>query len=392
MRVLHVAPYFAPAFCYGGPPRTILGLSQAERSLGADVTVFTTTAAGTVSLPASVEEPADYDGLPVYRFPLGLARRFFHAPQLAQAITRRAHDFDLVHLHCLWNLTEWSAAHACQAAGLPYVISTRGMLTGASRRHRAWRKRIFYPVVESRILRRAEFLHVTSAEEEADIRRLGIQRQVLELPNGVNLPGDLTERRGQFRKRYVIGQETPIIAWIGRIHAIKRLDLLAAAFAKARSVVPGLRLVLAGPDERGHRATVAPLFAEFGDAVIWTGELDGAGMLNLLADANLLVACSDVESFGMSIVEAMAAGVPVVVTQTCPWPQIERERCGRWVPHDADSIGKGIIELATNLPEARAMGERGRRFVEENYAWDAVARKMMAAYEQVLDHGHRSRR
>ena len=389
MRVLHVSPYFAPAFCYGGPPRTILGLCQAERRLGMEVTVFTTTAAGDASLPPSVEEPADYEGLPVFRFPLGVAGRFFHAPQLPSAITRRAHDFDLVHIHCLWNLTEWSAAYACRAAGLPYVISTRGMLLGASRRHRSWRKKIFYPIVESRVLRRSKFLHVTSAEEEAAIRRLGIQRKVIELPNGVELPGDLSPYRGQFRKHYAIPEDCPLIAWIGRIHPIKRLDLLAAAFAKARLVVPEMRLVIAGPDERGYRAAVAPLFAASGDAVIWTGELDSADRSRLLADADLLVACSNVESFGMSIVEAMAAAVPVVVTQTCPWPQIERERCGRWVQHDADSIAKGILELVTDPVEARAMGDRAQQFVMENYTWDSVAGKMIAAYERVLSHRHR---
>ena len=389
MRILHVTPYFAPAFCYGGPPRTILGLCQAERRLGVHVTVFTTTAAGRESLPPAVDEPAEYGGVPVFRFPLGFAGRFFHAPLLAKALTSRAHDFDLVHIHCLWNFTEWSAAYACRAAGVPYVISTRGMLLGASRRHRAWRKKIFYPIIESRILRQARFLHVTSEEERADINRLGVQSRVLELPNGVNVPGDLSKHRGQFRKQYGIGEDTPIVAWIGRIHSIKRLDLLALAFAKAQSIVPQMRLVLVGPDERGHRAEVAPLFAGSGDAVIWTGELDNAGMLRLLADANLLVACSSVESFGMSIVEAMAAAVPVVVTQTCPWPQIERENCGHWVQHDADSIAKGILDLVTNLPRARAMGERARHFVLENYAWDSVARTMIAAYERALTRRHR---
>ena len=87
MRILHVTPYFAPAFCYGGPPRTILGLCQAERRLGMDVTVFTTTAGGRESLPPAVDKPAGYEEIPVFRFPLGLAGRFFHAPKLAGAIT-----------------------------------------------------------------------------------------------------------------------------------------------------------------------------------------------------------------------------------------------------------------------------------------------------------------
>jgi glycosyltransferase involved in cell wall biosynthesis len=389
VRILHVTPYFAPAFCYGGPPRTILGLCQAERRLGVDVTVFTTTAGGRESLPSAVDKPAWYEEIPVFRFPLGLAGRFFHAPKLAGAITSRAGDFDLVHIHCLWNFTEWSAAFACWAAGVPYVISTRGMLLGASRRHRAWRKKIFYPIIESRVLRRAKFLHVTSTEEEGEIKRLGLKNRVLELPNGVDIPRDISERRGQFRNKYGIGEDTPIVAWMGRIHPIKRLDLLALAFAKVQSIAPQVRLVLAGPDERGHMAEVAPLFSRCGDAVIWTGELGSADKTLLLADADVLVACSSVESFGMSIVEAMAAAVPVVVTQTCPWPQIERENCGRWVHHDADSIAQGIIELVTDLPRARAMGDRARRFVMENYAWDSVARNMIAAYERALAHRHR---
>ena len=192
-----------------------------------------------------------------------------------------------------------------------------------------------------------------------------------------------------FAKSMGSARTAPIVAWMGRIHPIKRLDLLALAFAKVQSIMPRVRLVLAGPDERGHRAEVAPLFAKCGDAVIWTGELGTADKTLLLADSDLLVACSSVESFGMSIVEAMAAAVPVVVTQTCPWPQIERENCGRWVQHDADSIAEGILELLTDLPRARAMGERARRFVVENYAWDSVAGNMIAAYERALAHRHR---
>ncbi len=384
MRILHVTPYFAPAFCYGGPPRSILGLCQAEQRVGIEVTVFTTTAGGTESLPPVVDEATGYEGVPVFRFPLGVAARFFHAPMMRQVISQRAREFDLVHIHCLWNLTEWSAAHACWAAGLPYVISTRGMLLGASRRHRAWRKKIFFPLVESRVLRRARFLHVTSEAERDEVRRLGLDRRIVELPNGVDIPSDLAKHRGQFRQQHGISEHSPIVAWMGRIHSIKRLDLLASAFAKAHSIAPQLRLVLAGPDEGGHRAEVAPLFAGSGDAVIWTGELEGVEKLRLLADANVLVACSNVESFGMSIVEAMASAVPVVVTQTCPWPQIEREHCGRWVQHDADSIAKGILELTSNPSRARAMGAKARQFVMENYAWDSVAASMVTAYEHAL--------
>ena len=150
------APYFAPAFCYGGPPRTILGLCQAERRLGIDVTVFTTTAEGGNRCRPPLMNLPSMREFRYFVFRWGWPDAFFTLRRLAKAITNRARDFDLVHIHCLWNFTEWSAAYACRAAGLPYVISTRGMLLGAARRHRAWRKKIFYPIIESRILRRAK--------------------------------------------------------------------------------------------------------------------------------------------------------------------------------------------------------------------------------------------
>ncbi len=93
-----------------------------------------------------------------------------------------------------------------------FLMSSRpeACFLAAARRHRSWRKKIFYPIIESRILRRARFLHVTSAEEVAEIGKLGVQRRVLELPNGVDVPGDLSEYRGQFRKQYAIGEDCPL--------------------------------------------------------------------------------------------------------------------------------------------------------------------------------------
>jgi len=385
MRVLHVSPYFAPAFCYGGPPRTILGLCRAEQRLGIDVSVFTTTACGQVELPSAVHEPELYDEIPVFRFPLGLAARFFDAPQLPKSLVAQIQNFDLVHIHCLWNLTGWRAAKTCIHAGLPYVVSTRGMLLSGARRHHAWRKRMLFPV-ERQVLQHASLLHVTSEEEIADITGLRIRCRALTIPNGVELPGDIASRAGTFRSEYGIDERTPIVAWLGRIHPIKRLDLLAEAFQKVKTS-PMPILVLAGPDEKGFRAQVEPLFRPLGDSVLWTGELDSTRKWNLLADASVLVACSETESFGMSIVEAMACGTPVVVTETCPWREVESENCGRWVKHDADNIATAITELLSDLDRARRMGERARQLVLKKYSWDSVAQQMTRAYDKILAEG-----
>ena len=116
----------------------------------------------------------------------------------------------------------------------------------------------------------------------------------------------------------------------------------------------------------------------------WTGALDEAGKWSLLADADALVMCSDSESFGMSVVEAMAAGVPVVVTQTCPWGEVETARAGFWVPQDAEAVAEGLREVLGHPAKAREMGARGHALVRSRHAWDAVAEAMAEHYRAAV--------
>lgn len=98
----------------------------------------------------------------------------------------------------------------------------------------------------------------------------------------------------------------------------------------------------------------------------------------------MLVSCSDSESFGMSVVEAMAMGTPVVTTKTSPWREVETERAGFWVAQRADDIADAIGKVLRGRDEARAMGERGRELVRGRYQWPAIAREMSSHYERVI--------
>src|SRR5262245_11788889 len=127
LRALHVTPYFAPAFAYGGPPRSILGLCRGLQGSGVDVSVLTTTAAGG-SRPPLAAGSDSYAGIPVRYFPHAFPRRLFGARGLRAAIDAEASRADLVHVHGLWHLPGWIAARAARRAGIPYVLSPRGML------------------------------------------------------------------------------------------------------------------------------------------------------------------------------------------------------------------------------------------------------------------------
>lgn len=382
MRVLHVSAYFAPAFRYGGPPRSILGLCQAVQHAGVSVEVFTTTANGDDPLPPA-PEGIEYEGVPVRYFPLSWPQRFWRSAALSAAIDREAASADLVHVHGLWNFAVWAGARAARAAGVPYVISPRGMLlSGARARHGAL-KTIAYWGVQRRDLRDAAFLHATS-EAEAGVLA-GIGPRVVTIANGVEWKTAPPEQIARLRRRLDLPTDADVITFIGRLHPIKRLDLLAGAFIRLRRAGRRAWLVIAGPDEDGHRQLVEPLFREVADVVRWTGAVDGDDKWALLATTRALVQCSDSESFGMSVAEALACSVPVVVTDRGSWAAVAAVGCGEVVAHDPAAIAGALDRLLADPDEARAMGERGRVWARGTFGWDAIGRAMIREYESIVD-------
>lgn len=381
MRVLHVSAYFAPAWDYGGPPRSLLGLCQALRQAQVDARVFTTTANGRgPELPVS-RDWEEEGGVPVRRFARGRPRRFFGSRGLRAALRRECAAFDVIHVNGLWNATVSQAMRIAADHGRPFVVSPRGMLERGALRKSALRKRLAWQLRERGSLQRATLLHASSQVEAHTLRDLLPGVRVVTIPHGVD-PASVRAAPGQFRERHGLGT-APLVVFLGRQHRIKRLDLLAAAFAQVLDAHPDARLVIAGPREETPSAATQTALFEVADQTLRTGRLDAAARAKLLADATVLVSCSDSESFGMGVVEALAAGVPVVATRTTPWEVLEQTGCGRWVPQHVDAIAGAIHDLLADARARDAMGARAQALVAERFSWEAVGAAMLHAYASV---------
>jgi glycosyltransferase involved in cell wall biosynthesis len=247
------------------------------------------------------------------------------------------------------------------------------------------RKAVAFRLVERRNIESASWLHATSRREVETLEATGIGPVVF-APNGVDVDELRPDDPGATRHKFGIAPTEKVVLFLGRIHPIKRLDLIAASVGRLGSTIPDVRVVVAGPDADGWQSRVARRFADAGVRATWTGAVTGRDKANLLAAARVLVSCSDTESFGMSVAEAMAAGTPVVVTRTCPWPDVEREGAGRWVPQDAEAMATALGEILRDETLGRSMGERGRALVARNYTWPAAARTIADGYRSVLAH------
>jgi glycosyltransferase involved in cell wall biosynthesis len=356
----------------------VLGLCHGLQRAGVEVEVVTTTANGRDSLPPSPPGGELYEGVPVRYAARAFPQRFFGArvrAPLAEALARA----DVCHIHGVWNVPEWWASYLARAARVPYVISPRGMLQPEAMERGRRRKAVAFALLDRRNLRAAALLHATSDQEAAALQAFGFDVPIAVVPNGVDLE-DARDASGGYRARLGIPAGAFVVLFLGRMHRIKRLDLLADAFAAVRTTHPDTHLVLAGYDEDHLIPGLLRRLAESADHVHVMDAIHGADKWALLKDADVMVQCSDSESFGLAVVEALASGVPAVVTRTCPWSELNAQKCGFWVEQTAPAIAAAIRTLADD-PAARAlMGERAAAYAEDRYSWDAIAPQMADLY------------
>src|SRR2546425_873857 len=209
-----------------------------------------------------------------------------------------------------------SRRHSCTAdRPEPFSACARACRAPAALAIHKWRKRMRLHTVDRRTLSRAALLHATSAAEAATFARLGLGLDVVVVPNGIDLDSTPAGDGQRLRQRLRLSPAARVVLFMGRVHPIKRLDLLGEAVA--RLAIPDVQLVIAGPDE-GHRQTLEPLFATSGVRAHWLGPVEKTDRADAFAAADVLTLCSDSESFGMPVAEAMGHGVPVVVTRTSP--------------------------------------------------------------------------
>lgn len=385
MRLLHVTPYYAPAYAFGGVVRSVEGLTRALTRRGHAVTVLTTDA---LDQRRRCTGPADEnrDGVRVVRAanlspwlrgrlnlstPLGLAA---WARQLVpEADALHSHEFRTVENLLVTPLAaRWSA---------PLVLSPHGTLalsTGRSGVKAAW-DRLFSPALARR------FAHVVglSAAEADDARALwarwGAAADFSVIPNGVD-PADYADVPGRaaFRQQYRLG-DGPVCLFMARLHPRKGVAVLVEAFRRAN--VPGARLVIAGPDE-GALAGIQPLLD---DRIIVTGYLGGADRLAALAAADLLALPAVGEGLPMVVLEAMAAGLPVIVSPGCYLPEVEQHGAGLEVEPAVEPLAEALTTLLTNAALREQMGAAARALVQARFTWDAVAALYEALYSTLTD-------
>ncbi|MDI9402902.1 MAG: glycosyltransferase [Limnohabitans sp.] len=286
----------------------------------------------------------------------------------------RAGKIGLLHNHSLWMMPNVYPGRVAAKHRIPYVVAPRGTFAEAAFVRGSMVKRFFWPILQRPALHAVTLFHATAESERDDIRRVGYKQPIAILPNGVDLAPLVR-----------VPSEQPTLLFLGRVHPSKGVDLLLRAWAELESQRPTWRLRIVGPDNEGHLAKMRTLAAELRvQRVQFDGPLTGKAKLEAYSAASLYILPSHSENFGLTVAEALSAGTPAIVTQGAPWSGLRAHRCGWWIERSVASIRDTLLE-ATALPSAALadMGLRGRAWMEQDFAWDSIADRMLATYEWI---------
>jgi glycosyltransferase involved in cell wall biosynthesis len=388
MKILQVIPYFVPAWDFGGPLAVCYELSKELVKRGHQVTVFTTDA---LSRHHRVETPEEIiDGIYVKRFRnigniLASQHNIFFSPSMKAAMNDLS-DYDIVHLHEYTTLQNIIAHKSALSKSLPYVLQAHGSLPLVG--GKLLLKRAFNHLFGYRLIRDASALiAVTQTEANQYVSMGGDKRKIIIIPNGIDMNNlhDLSHK-GAFRRKYSLPDDTKIVLYLGRIHQIKGLDLLAKAFADLSKEMNGVKLVIVGPDD-GYLSELQKLIRELKieGKVLLTGPLYAKDKLEAYIDADVYVLPSYYETFPISVLEAIACSKPVIITDQCGIADmVKNNNAGIVVPCDADQLASAILQLLNNPENAEYLGKNGKSLVYEYFTWDKIAEQVENLYYDCL--------
>lgn len=385
MKILGMVPALGKT--YGGTSKVPLMLAAALGRRGVSVDLIATNADGPRSVGIPIGHWIAQDGYRLRCFSRLGTMEYKPSPAMMAWLWRHVREYALVHIHSNFNFPVLATALVCRLRGVPYLVTPHGMLEPWALQYKGWKKMCYYRWIERPfVLRGAAALQALNRSEAANVVALKFGPPVVVLGNGIDpseAAADGAAGAEVFLDRFPTARGRTLILFLHRVDPKKGLDILAKAYGQIREKFPRSHVIVAGPDGVAFTGTARGFFEAAGcaDAVTFTGPLDGAVKHGALAAASVFVAPSYSEGFSMSVLEAMAAGLPCVLTEGCNFPEAGEADAARIVPTgDAGAFAGALGGMLGDPAAARAMGRRARALVLGRYTWAAVA----ASYEEIV--------
>jgi glycosyltransferase involved in cell wall biosynthesis len=377
MRILHVIRGLTNS---SGTTHIVGPLAEEQARLGHEVSVYYVEK-GTAAPVAPDPELVAGSCFPITA--LG-GHPGFSLP-LARHIDDTIQGFDVVHIHAVWNFPTYCAMRGAGRAGVPYIVAPQGSLEPWALAAGSWQRRLYARHLEKPLLNRASRLQALTRAEAQQFRAFGLHVPAVVIPNGVR-PDWLTMPRRSLAADLGLAQGTRALLSLSRLHPKKGIDILLRGFAGLTCEHPDVVLAIAGGDGgSGYADELRRLAAglSIADRCRFLGEVRGEDKRRVLAGADAFALASHSEGLPVAVLEAMAAGLPVLVTPGCNLPEVESAGAGLVVKPRPGAVAAALGSLFGDIARMRRQGANGRRLVGERFTWPAIARSTLQVYQEM---------
>jgi glycosyltransferase involved in cell wall biosynthesis len=354
-------------------------LSAEQSRQGCDVWVYYVE-----KPPAPAIEP-DESLVTCRSFPLtlpfsnpGVSRSFWTA--INQSVTR----FDFVHVHAVWNFPTYGAMRAALKSGVPYMVAPQGSFEPWALRQSRWQKKAYASLLEIPLLNRAACLQAVTSREAEQFRRTRLRPPAIVIPNGVD-ERNFKHQAGPLAQRLGLPPNQRTLLSLSRLHPKKGVDFLIQTFERFSHDRGGVTLVIAGGDAgSGYEVRLKSLVSELGIGaqVRFVGEVDGREKIDMLLGADAFALLSHSEGLPVAVLEAMAAGLPVIITEDCNLPDVAERDAGMIVSDDPDETVAALAQLFDEPGRLETLGQNGRQLVSDKFTWGRIAEQTIKTYQR----------
>jgi glycosyltransferase involved in cell wall biosynthesis len=295
-------------------------------------------------------------------------------------------NFDIIHIHAYRTFQNIIVTHYANKYNVPYVFQAEGSLVTFFQK--GLQKKIFDVIWGNTMIKNATKVIASSQMEADQYKKLGIpDKKIVITPFGIDLSKfQRLPSPGKFRKKYGIDDNHKIILFLARLNKIKGIDFLLDEFTEISNVDSNVQLFIVGPDD-GYLNHTNDLIEKFGinNKVHITGPLYGDEKLEAYIDADVYVLPSYHEDFGLTVLEAMACGTPVIVTDQCGTAEIVKNQAGYVVPLEKNQLKSAILNILNDDNIRQKFSETGKSLVHEKYNWGKIAEQLESVYLECMN-------
>lgn len=373
MRILHVIPSIAKR--YGGPSKAVLEMCRYQNLLGIKSEILTT------HFPN--EKIINLKNLTIYSFKSYLGR-YNYSPNLRRWLKNNIKKYDIIHIHSVFCYTTFIACKLARKNNIPYIIRTIGQLIPWCLNYKKLKKKIYLKLFEKRNLIKADAIHFTTNYEKDNTSNLFYKNSFI-LPLGTTSIPNVSNK--QFLNMFPQFKNKKIILFLSRIHPVKGLDILLASVKELLSCNKDLILVIAGTGKKQYLNKLKKKASLISNKqIFFIGFVDGMAKNALFSNSNMFILPSYSENFGIVVIEALSAGLPVAISDKVGIADDVRKANAGIVFHlNKEEIRESIEILMKNKKLSRLFVKNGKRLVNLTYNWEKISQIQLEIYKKIIN-------